>query len=120
MSTVLVTGATGYIGSHACVALLDSGHDVVGIDNFANSSPLALERIEEVAGRPMTFVEGDLIDRGVVADLLERPAHAQIAHDALGEGRNVLEGTDGQHGGRLRKIDLVRIINRSARQARHP
>ena len=58
MTTVLVTGAAGYIGSHACVALLGAGHDVVGIDNFANSSPLAVGRIEEVAGRPMTFVEG--------------------------------------------------------------
>ena len=58
----LVTGGAGYIGSHTCVALLERGHDVVVLDNFANSSRVALERIAELGGRPVTLVEGDVRD----------------------------------------------------------
>lgn len=67
MSTVLVTGGAGYIGSHTCVQLLAAGHDVVVFDNLCNSSPVALDRVAELAGRPVTFVEGDLRDPDDVA-----------------------------------------------------
>ena len=50
--TVLLTGATGYIGSHTWLALLDAGHAVVGVDDFSNSSPEVLERIERLTGQP--------------------------------------------------------------------
>lgn len=59
---LVVTGAAGYLGSHACVALQQQGHAVVGVDNFANSSPVVLERIAELS-RPMRFIEGDVTDR---------------------------------------------------------
>ena len=45
--TVLVTGGAGFIGSHTCVELLDAGWNVVSLDNYANSSPVALRRVEE-------------------------------------------------------------------------
>ena len=60
MSRVLVTGAAGYIGSHACVALLQAGHEVVGIDNFDNSSPAVLLRVEELARPLSSFHEVDI------------------------------------------------------------
>ncbi len=63
---VLVTGAAGYIGSHTCVVLLEAGWDVVGVDNFDNSSPVALERVAELAGRPIDFVEADLRDSAAI------------------------------------------------------
>ena len=47
MSRILVTGAAGYIGSHTCVELLNAGHQVVGIDSLANSSPIAVERVTD-------------------------------------------------------------------------
>lgn len=50
---VLVTGAAGYIGSHACVELLDAGYDVVGVDNYDNSSPAAIDRVEQLAARKL-------------------------------------------------------------------
>ncbi|MDR2688652.1 MAG: UDP-glucose 4-epimerase GalE [Azoarcus sp.] len=50
MGTILVTGGAGYIGSHTCLALLRNGYDVVVIDDFSNASPLALERVEKLAG----------------------------------------------------------------------
>ena len=49
-SKILVTGGTGYIGSHACVALIEAGHDVVILDNLCNSSAQVLTRLEHITG----------------------------------------------------------------------
>jgi UDP-glucose 4-epimerase len=68
MSTLLVTGGAGYIGSHTIVELLAAGHAVVCIDNYVNSSPVALQRLQEITGRSVVAIEGDVRD----AALLER------------------------------------------------
>jgi len=60
--TVLVTGGAGYIGSHACLALIEAGFDVVVLDNFCNSAAEAVARVEQIAGRPIALEEGDLRD----------------------------------------------------------
>jgi UDP-glucose 4-epimerase len=62
MPTVLLTGATGYIGSHTWLALQEAGFEVVGIDSFINSSPKVLGRLEAISGRKPLFVEGDVRD----------------------------------------------------------
>jgi len=59
---ILVTGGAGYIGSHTVVQLLESGRDVVIVDNFSNSSPRVLERIERIAGKRPRLVEADIRD----------------------------------------------------------
>ena len=59
---ILLTGATGYIGSHTWLALLAAGFDVVGLDNFSNSSPQVLDRIERLSGRTLRFVRADVCD----------------------------------------------------------
>lgn len=67
--TIFVTGGAGYIGSHCIVELLESGYDVVAIDNFANSvtegsgESAALKRVEQITGKKVTFYNCDLIDR---------------------------------------------------------
>lgn len=64
MACVLVTGGAGYIGSHTCVELLEAGHDVVVLDNYSNSKPVALDRVEEIAGRSLLArYEADIRDR---------------------------------------------------------
>ena len=60
---ILVTGGAGYIGSHTCVELLQAGHDVVVVDNFSNSKPESLQRIQAIAGKPLVFHQVDLLDR---------------------------------------------------------
>jgi UDP-glucose 4-epimerase len=60
---VLVTGGTGYIGSHTVVELLTAGFDVTIIDNLSNSKRSVLDRIETITGRRPTFIEGDIRDR---------------------------------------------------------
>jgi UDP-glucose 4-epimerase len=82
MATLLVTGGAGYIGSHTAVALLEAGHDVVSLDNYSNSSPRALERVQRIAGRPLTAVEGDVRDSAALARLFVRHAFDGVIHFA--------------------------------------
>lgn len=57
---VLVTGGAGYIGSHTCLRLLEEGHEVAVLDNFENSHPQSLRRVQEIADRELTLHEGDV------------------------------------------------------------
>ena len=69
MAHVLITGGAGFIGSHTCVVLLEAGHELVVLDSFANSSPVALERVSELAGRPVQLVEGDVRNAALLDQL---------------------------------------------------
>ena len=60
--SILVSGGAGYIGSHTCVELLQAGYDVVVADNLINASPQAVERVAQITGRPVPFVEANLCD----------------------------------------------------------
>lgn len=78
-SSILVTGGTGYVGSHTVVALLAAGHEVFVIDNLCNSKVSVLDRIGRIAGRRPGFAEIDVRDRAGVRSLLARhPCHAVI------------------------------------------
>jgi UDP-glucose 4-epimerase len=63
---ILVTGGMGYIGSHTCVELLNAGHQVVILDNLFNSDRSVKDRIEQITGKPVDFVEADIRDRAAV------------------------------------------------------
>lgn len=60
---VLVTGGAGYIGTHTCVELLNSGYDIVVVDNFDNSKPESLRRVREITGKDFKQIQADLLDR---------------------------------------------------------
>ena len=66
---VLVTGGTGYIGSHTCVELLNEGYDVVVIDNLCNSNPKSLDRVKQITGKEMRFYEGDVRDEALLRQI---------------------------------------------------
>lgn len=80
--TVLVTGATGYIGSHTCIELLANGFDVIGVDNFDNSEPVVLDRIAELAGRPITFAELDIRDTEALHKVVAEHDPTSVIHFA--------------------------------------
>ncbi|MEG0076707.1 MAG: UDP-glucose 4-epimerase GalE [Anaerorhabdus sp.] len=63
MKTILVTGGTGYIGSHTCVELIKAGYDVIVLDNLYNSKEVVLDRIETITGKKPKFYEVDILDR---------------------------------------------------------
>ena len=79
---ILVTGGTGYIGSHTCVELLLAGHEVVIADNLSNSSESVLERIARIAGRAPAFHKLDLRDAAGLRSLLQRHPVAAVIHFA--------------------------------------
>ncbi len=66
MTTILVTGGAGYIGTHTDVELLNKGYDVVCVDNYSNSSPKALDRVEEITGKTVKRYEGDVRDEALM------------------------------------------------------
>ena len=63
---VLVTGGTGYIGSHTCVELIEAGHTPIVIDNLSNSDPESLRRVAEITGKTVEFIEGDVRDEALL------------------------------------------------------
>ena len=66
MTTILVTGGAGYIATHTDVELLNRGYDVVSVDNYGNSSPEALNRVERITGRPIRRYDGDVRDAALM------------------------------------------------------
>ena len=60
--SILITGGAGYIGSHTTVELLNAGFDVVLVDDFSNSSPAVLERLEKITGKKFPFHQGSILD----------------------------------------------------------
>lgn len=79
---ILVTGGAGYIGSHTVVELLAAGHELLILDNFSNSSPKVLERIERISGRRPQLVEGDIRDRQLLARLFAAHPLQAVIHFA--------------------------------------
>jgi UDP-glucose 4-epimerase len=69
---VLVTGGSGYIGSHTIVELQQAGYDVVAIDNFDNSSPKVLRQIQKITGKPFEFKELDIRNKAALIDFFKQ------------------------------------------------
>ncbi|MBP6224414.1 MAG: UDP-glucose 4-epimerase GalE [Rhizobacter sp.] len=81
-STVLLTGATGYIASHTWLALWAAGFDVVGVDDFSNSSPEVLNRLQRLSGRSAEFERVDVCDTAAMAAVFQRHTIAAVIHFA--------------------------------------
>ena len=79
---IFVTGGAGYIGSHTCVELLDAGYDVTAFDNFSNSHPEAVARVERITGKKLRLVKGDIRDRGVLVGALRESGASAVIHFA--------------------------------------
>lgn len=79
---ILVTGGAGYIGSHTCVELLNEGFEVVVLDNLSNSSEKSLERVEELTGKSLKFIKGDILDRDILHYIFETENIESVIHFA--------------------------------------
>ncbi len=82
MKNILVTGGAGYIGSHTCVELLQKGYGVIVVDNFDNSSPESLKRIEEITGKKVTVYEGDVRDGNLLDKIFSERKIDWVIHFA--------------------------------------
>ena len=79
---ILVTGGTGFIGSHTCIELINAGYDVVIADNLYNSKALVVDRIEELAGKRPVFYEVDVTDKAAMNELFDKEKIDAVIHFA--------------------------------------
>lgn len=79
---ILVTGGTGYIGSHACVELINAGYEVLILDNFSNSQAGIVDRIQQIAGKAPSLVEGDVRDEALLRELFSQHKFSAVMHFA--------------------------------------
>ena len=79
---ILVTGGAGYIGSHTCVELLNAGYEVVVVDNLYNASEKALDRVEQITGKKLTFYNADIRDKAAMNDIFDKEAVDAVIHFA--------------------------------------
>ncbi len=110
---VLVTGGAGYIGSHACVELLENGYEVVVMDNLYNSNEKALERVEQITGKKVKFYNVDMLDKEAVNGIFENEKIDSVIHfagyKAVGESvRKPLEYYHNNITGTLNLCDVMR------------
>jgi UDP-glucose 4-epimerase len=80
--TVLVTGGAGYIGSHAAVELLDSGYDIIVVDNLSNSKQEAINRVKELTGKDFPFYEVNLLDFNAIKEIFNNHPIDSVMHFA--------------------------------------
>ena len=79
---VLVTGGMGYIGSHTCLELLESGYEVVSVDTMCNRSPVSLRRVEELTNRSLKSYEGDVRDEALLRRIFSENEIECVIHFA--------------------------------------
>ncbi|MFY9509388.1 MAG: UDP-glucose 4-epimerase GalE [Rubrivivax sp.] len=114
MTTILLTGAAGYIGSHTWLALLAAGFEVVGVDDFSNSSPAVLDRLQELCGRRPVFERLDVNDAAALDGLFQRHDIAATVHfaafKAVGESTSMPLAYYGNNLGGL--VNVCRTMQR--------
>lgn len=113
---ILVTGGTGYIGSHTVVELIQAGHDLVILDNLCNSSPKVLERIKTITGTRPRFVEGDIRNAATLSRLFAQYPIDGVIHfaglKAVGESvEQPLTYYDNNICGTLRLVEAMDAAN---------
>lgn len=110
---ILVTGATGFIGSHTCVELINSGYDIVGIDNFVNSKPEALDNIEKITGKRIAFYEGDVCDEALLRTIMTEHKITAAIHFAglKAVGESVAKPLMYYQNNLLSTIILAKVMN---------
>jgi UDP-glucose 4-epimerase len=79
---VLVTGGAGYIGSHACVELLQAGYQVAVVDNLSNSKLESLSRVQQITGKSLSFYQADIRNKQALTDIFATESPATVMHFA--------------------------------------
>ena len=116
MAQILVTGGAGYIGSHTCIELLSAGHEVVVLDNLSNSSVESLVRVQELAGKSLKFVEGDIRHSETLDTVFKQYKIDAVIHfaglKAVGESQQIpLTYFDNNIAGSIRLVQAMERAN---------
>lgn len=112
MTQILVTGGAGYIGSHTVVELLASGYEVVIVDNFSNSSPEVLRRLQTITGVEVPFYEGSISDKPFMTKVFQENQIDTVIHfaayKAVGESvAQPLKYYDNNVGGTIALLEVM-------------
>ncbi|MBE0008913.1 MULTISPECIES: UDP-glucose 4-epimerase GalE [unclassified Arthrobacter] len=109
---ILVTGGSGYIGSHTTLALLEAGHEVVVVDNLMNSSETALDRVKELSGKNLTFHRVDLLDEAALTAVFDAEAIDAVIHFAglKAVGESVAQPLHYYHNNVGGTLNLLRVM----------
>ncbi len=112
--SILVTGGTGYIGSHTAALLLEQGHSVVMLDNFCNSQPQVLDRIRQITGRDFVFYEADLLNPGQVEEVFAQNNITAVIHFAglKAVGESVRKPLEYYHNNITGTLNLCHLMGR--------
>ena len=110
---ILVTGGTGFIGSHTCVELLDSGYDVVIIDNLSNSKREVADYIEKITNKNVTFYEGNVCDKEILRKIFKENKIDAVIHFAgyKAVGESVLKPLMYYRNNILSTLSLLEVMN---------
>jgi len=113
---ILVTGGTGYIGSHTTIELIQAGYDVVIVDDYSNSKPVVLERIEEISGVRPRFYEANVLDKEALTHIFEVENIEAVIHfaafKAVGESvAKPIKYYDNNLGGLVSVLEVMQEFN---------
>ncbi len=109
---ILVTGGSGYIGSHTCVELLSAGHDIVVVDNLSNSSEKSLEAVEKITGRNVPFYKCDILDYDTLTKIFDENNFDAVIHFAglKAVGESVEKPLEYYHNNMTGTFTLLRVM----------
>ena len=109
---ILVTGGAGFIGSHTCVSLLESGYEVAVLDNYVNSSPAAVAAIEQITGKKVLAYEVDLLDLEAVQAVFQKDHFDGVIHFAglKAVGESVSKPLEYYHNNITGSLNLCRAM----------
>lgn len=112
MAKVLITGGAGYVGSHTALELLNNGHEVVIYDNFSNSSPESIRRVEELTGRKIVLYEGDVLDEEALGRLFKEEKIDAVIHCAAlkAVGESVQKPLEYYHNNITGTLSLMNVM----------
>ena len=110
---ILVTGGTGYIGSHTCVELLDAGYEIVVIDNLSNSKIEVVDKIKKITSKDFEFYEGDCCDKNILTKIFEENEISAVIHFAgfKAVGESVLKPLKYYRNNLDSTITLLEVMN---------
>lgn len=110
---ILITGGAGFIGSHTCVEMLNSGKDVVVIDNLDNSSAESLKRVEKITGKRISFYENDVCDKEALRKIFKNESIEAVIHFAglKAVGESVREPIRYYDNNLISTLSLIEVMN---------
>ena len=110
---ILITGGAGFIGSHTCVEMLNSGKDVVVIDNLDNSSAESIKRVEKITGKRISFYENDVCDKEALRKIFKNESIEAVIHFAglKAVGESVREPIRYYDNNLISTLSLIEVMN---------